>query len=550
LRIYIDDVFVAGDASVPLTVPAGNRRLRISADRHQDYAAVLTIEGCNVLQTRQAELLPDWSAVSINSIPAGATVAVDGKIMGKTPLRMELSAGTYAMELSLAAYQTWRTRLTVSAAQTQAIEDVILQPADGRLAITSTPPGATVLAGSRYVGQTPLTIALASNTVHALSISKTGYATSTRRVNLKAGEDKALTITLEGRQGIVRFMVTPADVELAVDGRTIGRPPASMRMLAVEHQLEISKPGYATHRSTITPRPGFDQEIRVTLKKKGAASPTSDGKVTTANGYTLQLIRPRAFTMGSSRRQQGRRANETLRSINLTRPFYMGIHEVTNAQFRMFQSDHRSGTLKTHTLSGPRQPVVQVTWEQAALYCNWLSTRESLPLVYEKSDSGVFVANPTGVGFRLPTEAEWEYCSRLRDNRVSAKYPWGTGFPPPASAGNFADQSARDLLGTTLKGYNDGYPVSAPTGLFTASPDGLFDLAGNVAEWCQDYYSIYSYQPGKVYENPTGTAEGRHRIVRGSSFRHAGISQLRSAYRDYSDDKRDDLGFRVCRYAE
>lgn len=550
LRVFVDDVALAESTITPLEVPAGSRRIWISADRHQDYSANLAIQGCGVLQTHRADLLPDWSAVSINSIPTGATVAVDGKVEGKTPLRMELTAGTYAVELSLAAYQAWWTRLTVQADQAIAIEDVVLQPANGRLTVTSTPSGATVLAGTHYAGRTPLTIALSSNAEHTLRISKTGYTSSERRVTLEPGMDKRLAVTLEAREGVVRFRVTPADAELAVDGRTIGRPPANMRLLAVEHRIVISKPGYQTHRTRITPRPGFDQEIRIVLKKEGAATPTPDGKITAANGYTLQLIRPRTFTMGSSRRQQGRRANETLRAINLTRPFFMGIHEVTNAQFRQFQSEHRSGAFKMQSLSGPRQPVVQVTWEQAALFCNWLSAKESLPPVYEKSGSGVIVAKPTGAGYRLPTEAEWEFCARLRDNRVTAKYPWGEGFPPPDRAGNFADRSARDLLATTLKGYNDDYPVSAPTGQFTASPQGIFDLAGNVAEWCQDYYSIYSYKSDQVTVNPTGPAEGRHRIVRGSSFKHAGISELRSAYRDYSDDKRDDLGFRVCRYAE
>ena len=550
LRVTVDDVAVADGASKPLAVAPGSRRIRISADRHQDYTADLIIEGCGVLQTHRADLLPDWSAVTVNSTPAGATVSIDGKVMGQTPLRMELAAGAHALELQLARHRTWRTDLTVQADRPQTLETVLLQPADGSLTVSSKPSGAAVLAGSQYVGLTPLTIALAPDVTHTLRISKTGYEPTQQQVTLEPGLEERLAVTLDARKGVVRFAVEPADAVLAVDGRTIGRPPASMRMLAVEHRIEISKPGYQTHRTRITPRPGFDQEIRIALKKKGAATPTPDGKITAASGYTLQLIRPRAFTMGSSRRQQGRRSNETIRKIDLTRPFYMGINEVTNAQFREFQSAHRSGALKSHTLSGPRQPVVRVTWEQAALFCNWLSTKESLPPVYSKSASGVVAVDPTGPGYRLPTEAEWEYCARWRDNRVSAKYPWGQRFPPPDRSGNFADQSARDLLAATLKDYNDGYPVSAPAGQFAASPQGIFDLAGNVAEWCHDFYSIYSYKPDKITTNPTGPADGRHHVVRGSSFKHGGISELRSAYRDYSDDQRVDLGFRVCRSAQ
>ena len=549
LRVYVDDVAVTAGAFDALDLPAGSRRIRIRADRHQDYSADITIEGCDVRQTHRAVLVPDWSAVTVDSMPAGATVAVDDREMGRTPLRMELTAGTYEVALRLAGYRTWRTRLAVRADQPLSIEDVVLQPADGSLAVTSTPTGATVMAGARYAGLTPLTIALAPGAAHTLKISKTGYQTATRRVTLDPGAEQHLSVTLDARLGTVRFTVQPPDAELAVNGRNMGSLPASMRMPAVEHRIEISKPGYQTHRTRITPRPGFDQEIRIALKKKETATAVPGESITAAGGYTLRLIRPKAFTMGSSRRQQGRRSNETLREIELSRPFYMGVREVSNAQFRQFQSRHRSGAFKTKTLNGSGQPVVRVTWQQAALFCNWLSARESLPPVYEKTAGGVVAVKPMGTGYRLPTEAEWEYCARFRNNRATARYPWGKGFPPPAGAGNFADRSARDLLPVPLSGYNDGYPATAPTGQFTASPQGLFDLAGNVAEWCHDYYSIISGHAGKRHVDPTGPAEGRHHIVRGSSFKHAGISELRSAFRDYSDDRRDDLGFRVCRYA-
>jgi formylglycine-generating enzyme required for sulfatase activity len=524
--------------------------VRITAHRYQDYAADIPIEGCGRLQTLRAELLPDWSAVTVNSVPDDAEVAVDGMVRGRTPVRLELAAGTHDVELRRPGFQTWRTRLTVAANQPQVLDDVRLIPADGSLTVTSAPPGATVMIDARYAGQTPLTVALASNVAHTIRISKAGYETVERQAALAPEAQERLSVALDARQGVVRFQVEPADAVLSVGGRKIGRPPASLRLLAVDQHIEISKPGYDTYRTRITPRPGFDQEIRVSLTRKGAASPTPDGKITAAAGYTLQLIRPRPFTMGSSRRQQGRRPNETLRQIDLKRPFYMGINEVTNAQFRQFQSEHRSGAWKQHPLSGSRQPVVQITWQQAARFCNWLSARESLPPVYQVSADRVRVVTPIGGGYRLPTEAEWEYCARFRDNQASAKYPWGKGYPPPKGAGNFADQSARDLPVNPLKGYNDGFPVSSPTGQFTATPQGLFDLGGNVAEWCHDYYTIYSYKPGSVYTDPTGPAEGRHRVVRGSSFKHGSMAQLRSAYRGYSDDKRPDLGFRVCRYAD
>ena len=128
------------------------------------------------------------------------------------------------------------------------------------------------------------------------------------------------------------------------------------------------------------------------------------------------------------------------------------------------------------------------------------------------------------------------------------KYPWGEKYPPPPGSGNFADETARDLLPNHLPAYNDGYAVSAPPAKFRTNALGLFDLGGNVSEWCHDYYSIYSYSAQKVYTDPMGPNEGKHHVVKGSSWTHSGISELRLSYRDYSDTKRPNLGFRICRY--
>jgi formylglycine-generating enzyme required for sulfatase activity len=195
-------------------------------------------------------------------------------------------------------------------------------------------------------------------------------------------------------------------------------------------------------------------------------------------------------------------------------------------------------------------PVVQVTWEQAALFCNWLSAKDSLPPAYAKKGESMVAVAPMGSGYRLPTEAEWEYCARFGNGPGGLKYGWGNTFPPLPQSGNFADISAKDLLTSYLPAYNDGYPVAAPPEKFTPNPLQLYDMAGNVAEWCHDFYSIYPYDPGKAYTDPMGPENGNHHVVRGSSWESAGISTLRLAYRDYINARRPDLGFRICRYAQ
>ncbi|MCK4507335.1 MAG: SUMF1/EgtB/PvdO family nonheme iron enzyme, partial [Desulfuromonadales bacterium] len=122
-------------------------------------------------------------------------------------------------------------------------------------------------------------------------------------------------------------------------------------------------------------------------------------------------------------------------------------------------------------------------------------------------------------------------------------------YPPKVKAGNFADESARHLLPVVIKGYNDGFPASAPTGSFPANPAGIYDLGGNVAEWCHDYYAANIASVGKGVADPMGPGAGNHHVVRGSSWRNASITELRFSYRRYSREPANDIGFRIARYA-
>lgn len=533
-----------------LAVEPGRRSLTVQAENYQAWQAEIEVAGCGEAQQFDLALIPGWAEISLKSEPAGAAVWVDGKSVGTTPLTLNLPAGDHDLALQADGFKPWRTRLAVVANQPRELETVRLQPADGKLAVRTRPAGASVMVDKTFAGQSPLDVALTADTPHLVQVSKAGYEEADRTVILRSEESKTLDITLTPQMGIINFVVQPADAELFVDGKPMGRVPAALRLVALEHLLDIKRKGYQPFQTRITPRPGFAQEINVVLAKLSSSPTTPPGIIRAKNGYELILVRPGDFTMGSSRREQGRRSNESLREIRLQRPFYMGLREVTNQEVRQFLAAHNSGSFKKQSLDADPLPAVDLSWEQAALFCNWLSVKESLKPVYVQKNGRLAAADPLGNGYRLPSEAEWEYSARFSPNRAGLKYPWGDAYPPPAGAGNFADASARDLLTNVLPSYNDGYAVSAPPATFGKNALGLYDLGGNVAEWCHDYYAIYPYNAQKVYVDPRGPEQGKYHVIKGSSWMQAGISELRLAYRDYSDTKRLDLGFRVCRYVK
>ena len=549
-QIYIDGEEIGVTPLKAVEIKPGQRRLEIRAKKYRALQTFVEIEGGGTLQTATFSLAPAWGTLTIGSVPAGANVRVDGDLFGKTPLLLELMEGTRRLELSADRYKTWQAQVEVEANRHQILGEIRLQPADGKLALRSNPSGASVTVGDTYMGRTPLQIPLHPDVEHIVRLSKPGYERIARKVKVPSAELRKLTINLTPRVGIILLVVEPEDAELLIDGEPKGAAPEKLRLISVEHQLEFRKEGYKPFRTRLTPRPGFTQELRVALDRQLVQKIDLPLVIQAANEYTLKLIRPKHFTMGSSRREQGRRSNETLRKVVLKRPFYMGTREVTNREFREFLEGHNSGAMKGKSLNRDDQPVVQVTWEQAALFCNWLSAKESLPPVYIKRGDKLVAAEPMGTGYRLPTEAEWEYSARFTSSKATMKYPWGDNFPPPPQSVNVADLAARGIVAYYLENYDDGYPVTAPPGSFRPNELGLHDLGGNVAEWCHDNYSIYSYSARMVYFDPSGPLQGKHRVVKGSSWKHASISALRGSYRDYSNGKRSDLGFRLCRYLD
>jgi formylglycine-generating enzyme required for sulfatase activity len=155
--------------------------------------------------------------------------------------------------------------------------------------------------------------------------------------------------------------------------------------------------------------------------------------------------------------------------------------------------------------------------------------------------------SPLPLGYRLPTEAEWAWAARVPDGSSVRKYVWGDNLPVPAGSGNYADTSAADVVGGSIPNYKDSHPATAPVGSFEPNPRGVFNLGGNVSEWVHDVYTIYPPAEGRVERDPVGPAEGEYHVIRGASWMDDSVTELRLSYRDYGDEARPDVGFRVAR---
>ena len=539
-------------AAVP--VAAGEYQLLLEEARHLPLQQVLQVTGRNIAQQLELQMAPAWAVVTIDSLPPGARILLDGEAIGTTPAALEILQGEHQLMLQLDTYAPWQQTLQITAGAAQELGLLKLQPAAGALELASIPSGANVTLDGEFQGQTPLTLELSPDQSHRLAVFKPGYRRYNGTVQLPAAGSDQQTVKLKAQLGEVRFRISPGNALLKINGKTRGTGSQTLSLPAVGHSIEISLEGYASIRRRVTPRPGLPQLVEVTLlTQQDARMARIKPEITTSVGQTLLLFNPAEssladFTMGASRREPGRRANEVLHPVSLQRMFYLQTTEVTNAQFRQFQASHNSGQIEGNSLNREHQPAVQVSWQQAAAFCNWLSKREDLPPFYRENQGIITGFNPSATGYRLPTEAEWAWAARASGEKL-LKFPWGDTFPPTTAVENYADNTSAYVTGRILNGYTDGHVVSATVASFGPNHHALFDMGGNVAEWTHDAYSIPPANASTAVD-PLGSQTGDNYVLRGAGWAHAKLSELRLSYRDYGQAGRDDVGFRIARYAE
>jgi len=549
--VTVDDARVGTAPYGPLEVEPGTHSVTVQADRFLPFSHRLEVPGLGLSQTLEVQLVPLWADVEISSEPSGAAVYQGTEQIGETPLRLELMEGPHSLSMIKDGYKAVDFSVDAEANVAQVLPTVQLEPANARLRVSSIPRGANVTVDGRYRGQSPVEISLSPDVDYQIGLSKAGYGSTTRQIRLQAAVTREITVDLTARTGEVTIQVLPGDATIYVDGQASGTGNVTLKLSSEPHRLEVRRDGYVSQSREIVPRPGYPQNVRVRLLSEAELVAQSTSQtMTTSQGQELRRVEPGSFTLGTSRREQGRQANEVIVPVTITKPYFIGIYEVTNREYRRFKANHDSGGATHIALNGDNNPVANVTWDEAVEYLNWLSAQEGLTPAYEKVFERWQPVSPTPNGYRLPTEAEWVWAIRYAGRPQASVFPWGDRMPPRPDSGNWAGRSANELVRTIIPGWDDGYASTAPVGTFRPNALGIYDGGGNVAEWVQDYYSVPTPGQSEPLMDPTGPRRGNNRVIRGSSWGHAGIRELRYGFRNFGNNRYWDVGFRIARNVE
>ena len=480
---------------------SGRHKVNIVAPRFVSFSREVEIA-----DGQQAELVATLDArfaeVTINTLP-GATITINGQVKGKGSCREELVEGIYDIEVSLANHRSVTRQIEVVTKQSQNLT-IEPTPIYGSLDVITEPIFANVTINGKSYGDTPLSIEKMLIGDYEVVISKDGCASVTKRVSITEGTQSTIEATLpQGREMTIRSDASGDDV--IVDGTKVGVTPLTTNLAFGKHTIELHRAGKTTKADVNITTSGKEKEIVLAF----GLMPRWSAKVTASQKAVLQKlidsmvkVEGGAFTMGATSEQGSDASNDEYPAHQVTLLDYMICKtEVTQELWQAVMGSNPS------KFKGDNLPVERVSWNDCQEFIKKLNSL-------------------TGLNFRLPTEAEWEYAARGGNKSKGYKY-----------------SGSNDIGSVAWYWDNSPYKIHA---VATKSPNelGLYDMSGNVWEWCSDWYGDYSIGS---QTNPKGPSSGSRRVCRGGScFRDAGICRVSSRVSGIPDEGGINMGLRLA----
>ncbi len=479
------------------------------------YCFIVSLIICLIMFSESICLARPQGALYIISNQPDAKVYLDNEDVpqGTTPsLISNIPAGTHIIELRLPGYALLEVTIEIIADRIKDVE-YNLDAQFGNLDIITLPAGAAVWLDNEKQGVSPLKLTELLACEHQVHIELKGHKPWFKQIKLTADKTERLKVELvplhpayngniskeecgadchgvKATSGKLNIISTPINAHVWIDDKLQGQSPLELKLFPGNYTIRLSKPGYNEYQENIQILPNKASIIKAELEyKEGDAD--------------MAYIPAGDFIMGS----EGTEPDESpLHKVYLD-TFYIDKYEVTNAEYRkfFFYDTHRQPSYPFDpSLGGDMQPVVGISWKDAFEYCKW-------------------------AGKRLPTEAEWEKAAKGKSATI---YPWGDKWNT-----DYANNAQTGLNKTANVGT---YPLAA-------SSYGVFDMAGNVWEWCNDYYAK-DYYSNSVLKNPKGPKNGRLRTLRGGSWFDDPVSLRTTARRGENPRMRlSNIGFRCAK---
>jgi len=364
----------------------------------------------------------------------------------------------------------------------------------GAVRIKTNPTSAEVYVNNVYKGVSPQDISGLNPGEVRIRVQKDGYKTVYQNTRITSGEISILSIILDPEITTGSLLVQPEDARIRILNIR-ERFYQGIDLAAGKYHVEVSKEGYETHSEWVQIIAGITNKFKIDLKKKSQLTETFTNRL----GMTFVLIKAGRFMMGSPTSEPDREDNETQHEVVLTKDYYMQTTEVTQGQWKAVMGNNPS----LYKECGDNCPVDWVSWNDVQKFIQKLN---------QKGEAA----------YRLPTEAEWEYAARAG---TTTAYSFGNDSNQLSKYGNFCDFNCTYSPKDTNQ--NDQYENTAPVKSYPPNAWGLYDMHGNVREWCSDWYGVY---PTNRVIDPQGAQSDDFRLLRGGSW-IISAGKCRSAFR-------------------